>query len=99
MTRTEFLALLNAYSVKCATAGVLISGGTRRSSELNDELIRMWQQISAAVVEHWHELTPAAPPHWRGHCPTCGPTELEDHPRISGVVRCSNCKEHLPRPL
>lgn len=28
-------------------------------------------------------------------CPTCGPTTLEQHPRVPGVSRCFNCKEHL----
>ncbi|MFF4057699.1 hypothetical protein ACFYZ0_18320 [Streptomyces sp. NPDC001708] len=34
------------------------------------------------------------------NCPTCGPTSPEQHPRRPGVLRCSNCKEHLgPSPL
>jgi hypothetical protein len=28
-------------------------------------------------------------------CPTCGPTELEKHPKITRMLRCSNCKEHM----
>lgn len=28
-------------------------------------------------------------------CPMCGPMGAEPHPRITGVVRCVNCKEHL----
>lgn len=28
-------------------------------------------------------------------CPTCGPHAIEIHPYISGVIRCTNCKEHL----
>lgn len=26
------------------------------------------------------------------HCPTCGPTEIEQHPRRN-AMRCANCKE------
>jgi hypothetical protein len=29
------------------------------------------------------------------NCPTCGPTTAEQHPRRPGLLRCSNCKEHL----
>jgi len=61
MTRAEFLALLNAYSVKCATAAIVVATGSRTAEDVNDELIPMWQQISAAVVEHWCE--PDTPPH------------------------------------
>ncbi|MET8696927.1 hypothetical protein ABZV65_30805 [Streptomyces bauhiniae] len=30
-------------------------------------------------------------------CRTCGPTAVEEHPHRAGVLRCSNCKEHLAR--
>lgn len=28
-------------------------------------------------------------------CPTCGPHRVEQHPRRSGVTRCTNCKDWL----
>lgn len=28
-------------------------------------------------------------------CETCGPTQVEAHPRVIGVERCVNCKEWL----
>lgn len=28
-------------------------------------------------------------------CPTCIPQRFEPHPRVPGVLRCANCKEHL----
>lgn len=28
-------------------------------------------------------------------CPTCGPTQTEQHPRRPNVTRCTNCKEWL----
>jgi hypothetical protein len=31
----------------------------------------------------------------RLNCPTCGPTPVEEHPRLPGALRCRNCKEHL----
>ncbi|MGP4046859.1 hypothetical protein [Streptomyces sp. 2A115] len=31
----------------------------------------------------------------RLNCPTCGPTAVEEHPRLPDSLRCRNCKEHL----
>ncbi|MFI6358672.1 hypothetical protein ACIBJF_40095 [Streptomyces sp. NPDC050743] len=42
----------------------------------------------------WCDTADGAVPHGP-RCPTCGPTSLEAHPRIPGILRCSNCTEHL----
>ena len=63
MTRADFIDLLNAYSVKCVTAAVGVISKENTTMNVNDELIRMWQQISEAVAEHWCETdTPPHPP-------------------------------------
>jgi hypothetical protein len=105
MTRTEFLNLLELYSIKCATSAVVVASGKHTTLNVTDDLIRMWQEISAAVVEHWDEKPPLPPrpkpvipgaPPW-ARCPTCGPSWLEPSPNPAryGPWRCHNCKEYL----
>ncbi|CAL9326630.1 hypothetical protein SUDANB91_07186 (plasmid) [Streptomyces sp. SudanB91_2054] len=54
----------------------------------------------------WNDKADAATPHaadrqrWQGNIAvncSCGWTALEEHPRLPGVWRCVNCKEHLAR--
>ncbi|MGY4936169.1 hypothetical protein ACWD7T_34795, partial [Streptomyces sp. 900116325] len=55
--------------------------------------------LGPADCIHWNDKADAAVPHGalRLNCPTCGPTVLEEHPRLAAVLRCRNCKEHLAR--
>jgi len=54
MTKTEFIALLNEFSVKAASAAVIVSAG-HKTVITNDELIRCWQEITDAVDTHWRD--------------------------------------------
>ncbi|MFE1206280.1 hypothetical protein ACFW5V_31855 [Streptomyces sp. NPDC058762] len=44
----------------------------------------------------WADTADSASPHGAVDCPACGPTVAEEHPRIPRLLRCANCKEHLP---
>ncbi|OVZ99577.1 hypothetical protein B9W64_37935 [Streptomyces sp. CS159] len=74
-------------------------GGWHQSARDREGLQLCWADTADAATPHG---APAAPDARRGWavslaCPTCGgSTGGELHPRIKGVVRCANCKEHLP---
>jgi len=46
-----------------------------------------WQQPTQEQIKARMQARRAA------HCPTCGPTTTEPHPR-QPIQRCRNCKEH-----
>ncbi|MEU9355044.1 hypothetical protein AB0D65_29620 [Streptomyces griseoloalbus] len=74
-------------------------GGWHQSARDREGVQLCWADTADAATPHGALAEPAARRQgWAVSltCPTCGPTSGEPHPRITGVVRCVNCKEHLP---
>lgn len=77
-----------------------LPGGWHRSEPSRDDTRFVWNDMYDGATPHGAAPEPAMerPLQRVGiTCPTCGPTALEEHPRLTAVLRCRNCKEHLAR--
>ncbi|MGW2550099.1 hypothetical protein [Streptomyces sp. NPDC001635] len=73
-------------------------GGWHQSAPDRQGTRVTWNDKADGATPHGAPLEPAVPrPLQRVGitCPTCGPSSLERHPVLPGVLRCVNCKERL----
>lgn len=75
--------------------GVFRMGVTKLPNEEAVDAFLETHPEYAVVVEYPDDITVSYPLENQQGCPTCGPTQVEDHPRRFGVGRCVNCKEWL----